>query len=211
MTDNHVSKEGRVQMKVDESLKNANIVIRILDSGDSSRYHEIIILQKWEGIWYIIEDYLTPEFSYYNKSVLQGITEENITEWLTKFVSENEEYILDGRTCPANGLYHAGAAYEQQTKLDGNWTRISEEYNGYTIEFYLDLYKLESSFMIKETAYNYNAGKEDVLCEIEVPASLKTASEIVEFIIQNQISFRYCKVDGIKEDIRLWTFIEQNL
>ena len=57
--------------------------------GDISRYHEIIVLESRKGMWYFIEDYLTPEYSYHNTWMLTDV--KDIREWLLDFVARNKK------------------------------------------------------------------------------------------------------------------------
>ena len=68
--------------------------------------------------------------------------------------------------------------------MNENWSRIKESYDGGFTEMYLDLYKIESEFVLKGTSFHYNAGAEKVLCEIWVPNSLRNAKDILKFAIR---------------------------
>lgn len=72
----------------------------IKNKGDMSHYHEIITLNKYKGVWTLVEDYLTPKFSYQNETELIGVA--NIRKWLIDFISENKKYISG--YCPPEGL-----------------------------------------------------------------------------------------------------------
>ena len=62
----------------------------IKNKGDMSHYHEIITLNKYKDVWTLVEDYLTPKFSYQNETELIGVA--NIRKWLIDFISENKKY-----------------------------------------------------------------------------------------------------------------------
>ena len=87
--------------------------------GDISRYHEIIVLESRKGMWYLIEDYLTPEYSYHNTWMLTDV--KDIREWLLDFVARNKKYIVDRRSCPATGLCNPET-------YNGICKKISKEY-----------------------------------------------------------------------------------
>ena len=57
-----------------------------------------------------------------------------------------------------------------------NWARITEGYDEGFTEVYLDLYKTGGSFVIRGTAYNYNAGMEKKLWE-KVKAQKEEAAQ----------------------------------
>ena len=93
-----------------------------------------------------------------------------------------------------------------------NWVRITEAYDGSFTEMYLDLYKIETGFVIKGTSYHYNADAEKTLCEVQVPGKMKTTNDILKYIIENQTLYPWVKI--IPEDIRankpLIDFIKEN-
>ena len=82
------------------------VTLFLVDRGDPSRYHETIALQRNDGAWLLVEDYLTPEFDYQNTAFLPEVTDNNVKEWLTGFITDHPEEILLQRACPASGLYH---------------------------------------------------------------------------------------------------------
>ena len=93
-----------------------------------------------------------------------------------------------------------------------NWVRIMEAYDGSFTEMYLDLYNIETGFVIKGTSYHYNAGAEKMLCEVQVPGKMKTTNDILNYIIENQTLYPWAKITP--EDIRankpLIDFIKEN-
>lgn len=94
----------RLLHQIDPDRK--KITLFLVDRGDSSRYHEIISLQQYEGAWSLTEDYLTPEFTYLKTSPLPEVTNRSVKEWLTGFITAHPEEILQQHACPAGGLYH---------------------------------------------------------------------------------------------------------
>lgn len=95
----------------DFELYSADLWIKY--DGDLSRYHEYVLLRKLNGVWSLIESYLVPGYSYYDRTVpgrsysnvteLVGIT--NIKEWLDDFIAANEGYLAGGGGFPPEGLH----------------------------------------------------------------------------------------------------------
>ena len=94
-----------------------------------------------------------------------------------------------------------------------NWSRIKESYDGGFTEMYLDLYKIESEFVLKGTSFHYNAGAEKVLCEILVSNSLRNAKDILKFIADNHSYYSWAKISlkELEENKDLVAFIERGL
>ena len=94
-----------------------------------------------------------------------------------------------------------------------NWSRIKEAYNGGFTEMYLDLYKCESGFVIKGSSYHYNAGAENVLCEVRIPTAIRGAKDILRFIADNHLSYPWAKItlNELHTNDQLITFIEENI
>ena len=94
-----------------------------------------------------------------------------------------------------------------------NWSRIKESYDDGFTEMYLDLYKIESEFVLKGTSFHYNAGAEKVLCEILVSNSLRNAKDILKFIADNHSYYSWAKISlkELKENKDLVAFIEDNI
>ena len=94
-----------------------------------------------------------------------------------------------------------------------NWTRIKETYDGGFTEMYLDLYKCESGFVLKGTAYHYNAGAEKVLCEINIPGTAKGTNHILNFIADHCALYPWAKItlDEIKSNKPLIAFLKANI
>ena len=80
------------------------INIFILDRGDMSRYHETVVLQYWKSEWSLIESYLTPEYSFFQKSQIMNIQHDNIYIWLEQLIVKNEDVFLRDKNCPPKGL-----------------------------------------------------------------------------------------------------------
>lgn len=93
--------------------------IWILDNRGISGYHEIIVLENKEGMWYLTEDYLTSEYSYSNTWMLIDI--KDIREWLLDFIERNKKYIIDRQKCPSMGLCNPET-------YNGVCKQISKEY-----------------------------------------------------------------------------------
>ena len=98
-----------IQEKVSEILADidfskSNITVFIRDSGDMSRYHEIVALQCQQGEWSLVEDYLTPEYRFFRREKLSGFHKLNAAEWLEALISQNEVLLNHNRACPRNGL-----------------------------------------------------------------------------------------------------------
>ena len=80
------------------------INIFILDRGDMSRYHEIITLKYWKSKWTLIENYLTPEYSFCRESRIENIQPGTVHIWLEQLVIKNEDVFLKDKSCPQKGL-----------------------------------------------------------------------------------------------------------
>lgn len=98
-----------IQEKVSEILsgidfRKSNRTVFIRDSGDPSRYHETVALQCHEGKWSLLEDYLTPEFSFTRREKIPRFRKSNAAEWLEAFILQNEVLLDNNRTCPRDGL-----------------------------------------------------------------------------------------------------------
>ncbi len=93
-----------------------------------------------------------------------------------------------------------------------NWTRIAESYDGGFTEIYLDLYKLNTGFVIKGSSYHYNAGAEKLLCEVKIPAAIKETKDVLHFIAENHSSNPWAKIilEELKSNKGLIAFIEEN-
>ena len=93
-----------------------------------------------------------------------------------------------------------------------NWTRIAESYDGGFTEIYLDLYKLNTGFVIKGSSYHYNAGAEKLLCEVKIPAAIKETKDVLHFIAENHSSYPRAKIilEELKSNKGLIAFIEEN-
>ena len=93
-----------------------------------------------------------------------------------------------------------------------NWTRIAEPYDGGFTEIYLDLYKLNTGFVIKGSSYHYNAGAEKLLCEVKIPAAIKETKDVLHFIAENHSSYPWAKIilEELKSNKGLIAFIEEN-
>ena len=93
-----------------------------------------------------------------------------------------------------------------------NWTRIAESYDGGFTEIYLDLYKLNTGFVIKGSSYHYNAGAEKLLCEVKIPAAIKETKDVLHFIAENHSSYPWAKIilEELKSNKGLIAFIEEN-
>ena len=81
------------------------IDIFILDRGDWSRYHETVVLKYWKSKWSLIENYLTPEYSFCRESQITNIRCDNIHIWLEQLVLKNEDVFLRDKKCPPTGLF----------------------------------------------------------------------------------------------------------
>lgn len=88
--------------KVDLSRTSINIFL--LDRGDMSHYHEIVALQYHKNEWFLIEDYLTPEYSFCNKTKIENLSAETINKWIESFVLLNDSVFLNSTACQKNGL-----------------------------------------------------------------------------------------------------------
>jgi len=78
--------------------------IFVLDRGDISRYHETVVLKYWKSEWSLIENYLTPEYSFCRESQIINIQRDNIHIWLEQLVIKNEDVFLRDKNCPPKGL-----------------------------------------------------------------------------------------------------------
>lgn len=85
-------------------LSKPAINIFILDRGDMSRYHEIIALSYWRSEWHLVEDYLTPEYSFKRETHIEDIQLDTLTHWLESIVIKNQDVFLNNKSCPKNGL-----------------------------------------------------------------------------------------------------------
>ena len=86
-------------------LSKPAINIFILDRGDWSRYHETVVLKYWKSKWSLIENYLTPEYSFCRESQITNIQCDNIHIWLEQLVLKNEDVFLRDKNCPPTGLF----------------------------------------------------------------------------------------------------------
>ena len=75
----------------------------IVDTGDPSRYHEIIALQYGFDGWQIIEDYLYPEARFFRKTNVI-INESELSIWLISFIDCYENEIINGKIDIEHGL-----------------------------------------------------------------------------------------------------------
>ena len=93
-----------------------------------------------------------------------------------------------------------------------NWTRIAESYDGGFTEIYLDLYKLNTGFVIKGSSYHYNAGAEKLLCEVIIPAAIQKTEEVLHFIAETHSSYPWAKItlEELKSNKDLIAFIKEN-
>ena len=81
------------------------IDIFIRDRGDWSRYHETVVLKYWKSKWSLIENFLTPEYSFCRESQITNIQCDNIHIWLEQLVMKNEDVFLSDKNCPPTGLF----------------------------------------------------------------------------------------------------------
>ena len=122
--------------------------IWILNSGDMSKYHELIVLENRKGMWYLTEDYLTSEHSYSNTWMLIDV--KDIREWLLDFVARNKKYIVDRQKCPSTGLCNPET-------YNGVCKQISKEY------FPLSEYEQILSFLVNTFRQYMYIGSESAL------------------------------------------------
>ena len=93
-----------------------------------------------------------------------------------------------------------------------NWTRIKEVYDGGFTEMYLDLYNCETGFVIKGISYHYNAGAEKKLCEVEIPGTVKSTEDVLNFIAKNNSLYPWARItlNEIKTNDQLIAFIAEH-
>ena len=85
-------------------LSRNSINIFLIDRGDMSRYHEIVALQYHKNEWFIIENYLTPEYSFLNKTKIENLSLETLNEWVESFILVNDSVFLNNAVCQKDGL-----------------------------------------------------------------------------------------------------------
>ena len=88
--------------KVDLSRPSINIFL--LDRGDMSHYHEIVCLQCHKSKWFLIEDYLTPDYSFQNKTEIENLSLETLSKWIKSFILVNDLVFLKNANCKKDGL-----------------------------------------------------------------------------------------------------------
>ena len=98
-----------IQAKVAEILagidfSKSNSTVFICDRGDMSRYHETVALDCRQGEWSLLEDYLTPGYSFMRREKLSGFQKSNAAEWLEALISQNEALWNQDCALPREGL-----------------------------------------------------------------------------------------------------------
>lgn len=72
-------------------------ILYIVDSGDDSRYHEIIALDYRHDEWKIIEDYLSPEERIFRTTPVNLVSGDEVALriWLSEFIDCHEKEIMN--------------------------------------------------------------------------------------------------------------------
>lgn len=76
----------------------------IRNIGDCSRYHETVVLKYDRQEWSLLEDYLTPEYSFHREVKLPFLDNANVVEWVKTLLLQNEVLLNERNSCPMKGL-----------------------------------------------------------------------------------------------------------
>ena len=94
-----------------------------------------------------------------------------------------------------------------------NFVKICEKYDGGCTETYLYLCVQDEKLVIKGSSFNYNARKENVLCEMPLPNTLTSVNDVLQFIMDNHDWYSWATItwDSLRTNNQLLAFIEEYL
>lgn len=93
-----ISKEKLIEKLIIQYKKQPEKgILYIVDSGDDSRYHEIIALDYRHDEWKIIEDYLSPEERIFRTTPVNLVSGDEVALriWLSEFIDCHEKEIMN--------------------------------------------------------------------------------------------------------------------